>query len=93
MTQTQQITNFLQSINQLNQIDPGIVFMLGLIGVIVLVVVLFGLFVLFRSVSDFSEELRQLNMDIARSMDKEERRYYRYLRLRLWLSWLPFFRD
>ena len=90
MSQQQQTTDILHSLRQLGETDPGLVWLLGLIAVVVLIGLLFSLT---RFVTDFSAELWLLNMEIARSTDKDERRYYRRLRLRLWLSWLPFFRD
>ena len=91
MTQPQQIENRLHFIAELGQSDFGLLFLLGLI--ILLFFVFSILCFLMRFLSDFFEELQMLNMDIARSTDKDERRCYRRLRLRLWLFWLPFFRD
>ena len=90
MTQSPQIENRLHFIAELGQSDFGLLFLLGLI---ILFFVFSILCFLMRFLSAFFEELQMLNMDIARSTDKDERRYYRRLRLRLWLSWLPFFRD
>lgn len=90
MTQQQQTTDVLRSIVLLGQRDPGLVCLLGVIALFFLSCIFFSLM---QSGSDFFEELRLINMDIARSRDKEERRYYRRLRRRLFLSLLPFFGE
>lgn len=90
MTQPQQTTTILHSITQIGKRDPGLLLLFGVIGLFFLFCLFFALI---RSGSDFFEELRLLNMDIARSGDKEERKYYRRLRRRLWLSLIvPFVR-
>lgn len=62
------------------------IWLIGIFAALILVVVTirFALFI-----CDFSEELRYLNMEIARS-EEEERRYYVRERRRLWLSLIPF---
>lgn len=63
-----------------------------LISVVVLGLVLLGLvFWLAHFVTDFSGELRYLNIEIGRT-EGEERRYYLRRRRRLWLSLIPFVR-
>ena len=89
MSQQQQTTDILHSLRQLGETDPGLVWLLGLIAVVVLIGLLFSLA---RFVTDFSAELRLLNMEIARSEDERERRYYLHLRRKLWLSLIPFVR-
>lgn len=89
MSQQQQTTDILHSLRQLGETDPGLVWLLGLIAVVVLIVLLFSLA---RFVTDFSAELWLLNMEIARSEDEDERRYYLRLRRKLWLSLIPFVR-
>ena len=89
MTQPQQTTDILRSIIQFSQTAPVLVLLLVLFGAFFLFCILFDLTQFF---SAFFHELCVLNMEIARSRDEEERRYYRYLRRRLFLSLLPFFR-
>ena len=89
MTQPQQITDVLRSIIDLSQTAPVLILLLGLFGAFFLFCILFHLTQFF---SAFSDELRVLNMEIARSKDEEERRHYQSLRRKLFLSLLPFFR-
>ena len=88
MTQPQQKIDILQSMIQLSETDPDFGLMIGLIAVIVLPVLLFSLA---RLVTDFSAELRLLNIEINRS-EGAEREYYLRQRRRLWLSLIPFVR-
>lgn len=88
MTQPQQKTDILRSMLQISAADPDIGLMIGLIAVIVLPVLLFSLA---RLVTDFSKELRLLNIEIDRS-EGAEREYYLRRRRRLWLSLIPFVR-
>lgn len=88
MTQPQQKTDILRSMLQLSETDPDIGLMIGLIAVIVLPVLLFSLA---RLVTDFSAELRLLNIEINRSEGAEREHYIRQRR-RLWLSLIPFVR-
>ena len=87
MTLLRKITD---TIEQLGQKDPGLVLVVGVIGVFFLCGIVFALR---KAGSEFFEELRLINMDIAHSRDKEERKYYRRLRLKLFLSLLLFFRE
>lgn len=86
MTQPQQKTEVLSSVIQLSETDPDIGLVIGLIAVIVLPVLLYSLA---RLVTDFSAELRLLNIEINRS-EGAEREYYIRQRRRLWLSLIPF---
>lgn len=88
MTQPQQKTDILRSIIQLSATDPGFGLMIGLIAVIVLLILLFSLA---RFATDFSAELRLLNIEINRS-EGVEREHYLRLRRKLWLSLIPFVR-
>lgn len=88
MSQQQQTTDVLHSLRQLGETDPGLVWLLGLIAVVVLIGLLFSLT---RFVTDFSAELRLLNIEINRS-EGAEREHYLRQRRRLWLSLLPFVR-
>ena len=62
-----------------------------LFGVIVVITALILMLKIMLFLTGFSEELGYLNMEIRRT-EGEERRYYIYLRRRLWLSLLPFIR-
>lgn len=88
MNQPQQKTDILRSMIQFSETDPNFGLMIGLMAVIVLLVLLFFLA---RLVTDFSAELRLLNIEINRS-EGAEREHYLRQRRRLWLSLLPFVR-
>ena len=86
MNEPQQKTDILRSAIQYGRSDPGVGLAMGLI----VAMVLFGLLVsLARFITDFSAELRILNIEIKRS-EGEEREYYLHQRRRLWLSLIPF---
>lgn len=88
MNQPQQKTDILRSMIQLSETDPDFGLIIGLIAVIVLLVLLVSLA---RLVTDFSAELRLLNIEINRS-EGTEREHYLRQRRRLWLSLIPFVR-
>lgn len=88
MTQSQKTTDILRSMFQTSETDPDVGLMIGAIAVIILLVLLFSLA---RLVTDFSAELRLLNIEINRS-EGAEREHYLRQRRRLWLSLLPFVR-
>ena len=59
--------------------------------IIILLILAFGIFcvVITYFVNDFLPELKRLNIEIHRS-EGSERRYFKKMRRRLWLSLLPF---
>ncbi len=67
-------------------------------GLTVAILVVFGLFlggmfltVLVQTISSFRQDLRYINMEIARTRG-EERQYWKHEKRRLWLTLLPFYR-
>lgn len=86
MTQPKRTTDILRSMLQTSETDPDVGLMIGAIAVIVLLVLLFSLA---RLVTDFSAELRLLNIEINRT-EGAEREHYLRQRRRLWLSLIPF---
>lgn len=86
MTQPKRTTDILRSMLHTSETDPDVGLMIGAIAVIVLLVLLFSVA---RLVTDFSAELRLLNIEINRT-EGAEREHYLRQRRRLWLSLIPF---
>lgn len=78
----------LLSLNQASGADTGLDVLIGVTVAVILFCLVFGLA---QFITDFSGELRYLNMEIRRT-EGEERRHYIHQRRRLWLSLLPFMR-
>ena len=87
MNRSQQKIDILRSAIRLDELGPAFGLAIGVVAVFVLLVLMFFLT---RLVTDFSAELRLLNMEIERSEDEQERQHYLRRRRRLWLSLLPF---
>ena len=68
--------------------DSLMLLFIAFFGMVLLVLALWGMIHFF---SDFSKELRYLNMEIHRTTGSE-RRHWQRRRRRLWLSLLPFIR-
>ena len=66
--------------------EPGLWILIGVVAIIFLLAVVVGLCAFF---SNFSSELKYLNIEIRRTSGSERRHYIRKRR-RLWLSLLPF---
>ncbi len=71
---------------EVNNPDTVLYWLIGLVAVFFLTLILFGLVSFFN---DFSQELKYLNNEIARTYGSE-RRYWIRRRRRLWLSLIPF---
>lgn len=76
----------LQLLNQAEEIGVGLSLLLG---VAVVLILLGSVYAVALLVTDFSRELRYLNVEIGRT-EGEEREHYLRQRRRLWLSLLPF---
>lgn len=76
----------LRLLNQAEEIGVGLRLLLG---VAVVLILLGGVYAVAILVTDFSRELRYLNIEIGRT-EGEEQEYYLRQRRRLWLSLLPF---
>ncbi len=68
--------------------EKDIVMLLGMLGGMVLLLVLAVGSA--ASLMQFRRELRYLNDEIARSHHRDERKYWKRQRRRLWLSLIPF---
>ena len=66
--------------------DQVLTFLIIIIGGFFTIPIIFGLAMFF---SDFSRELKSINMEIQRTSGGE-RRYWKRQRRRLWLSLIPF---
>lgn len=76
----------MRLLNQTEGAGAELTLFLGVAVVLILLGSVFGLALL---VTDFSRELRYLNIEIGRT-EGEERQHYIRQRRRLWLSLLPF---
>lgn len=68
--------------------DTEIYWLIGIVAAFFLILLLFGLIFFFK---DFSQELKYLNNEIARTTGAE-RDYWIRQKRRLWLSIIPFIR-
>ena len=70
----------------MNNINPGIIFIMAIVVLLILFVIITGIIQFYN---EFVAELEYLNSEIERT-DVEERAYWSFRRRRLWLSLLPF---